>query len=432
MKYSLMLCLMLLLLNQTFGQSKIYWVDSGTGKLQRANTNGTSIEDLVTSLSDLNAVAVDNVNGKVYWGKGISPAKIGWSYLDGSSSNSNLISFVTASNVADIAVDIDNGKIYWTDNISDKIYRANLNGTTIEEVLTGLSDPAGCSIDLINNKIYWVERSGQKICRANMDGSNIETIINSGLSSPYGLDVDFINSKIYFSDFGSGKIQKANLDGTNVTDVLTGLGFDIDAISLDITNGVIYYATYNSTIKKVNTNGSGNSTVVSGLVSTTGVHFYSTEVLPVELSSFYGALEKDKVILNWQTATEINNYGFEIERTFANNNQFQNWKVIGFVQGHGNSNSINEYTFIDSELISGTLKYRLKQIDTDGVFEYSNIIEVFIDNLPLKYELTPNYPNPFNPTTLIAYQIPNNVFIKPKSVIRKLRINDKRPRHQFS
>ncbi len=126
-------------------------------------------------------------------------------------------------------------------------------------------------------------------------------------------------------------------------------------------------------------------------------------VLPVELFSFSASLIGTEVKLSWMTMTEVNNYGFEIERLSEDNS---GWQIVGFVRGNGNSNSVKTYSFIDSEINSGRLAYRLRQIDNDGSFEYSNEIEVDF-NLPIKYELIQNYPNPFNPSTKIRYSIPN-------------------------
>ncbi|MCF6270624.1 MAG: cellulase family glycosylhydrolase [Melioribacteraceae bacterium] len=140
------------------------------------------------------------------------------------------------------------------------------------------------------------------------------------------------------------------------------------------------------------------------------VLFQQANILPVELIKFFATIVRNKVQINWQTATEVNNYGFEIERSSFQKDGTTpvrtDWKMIGFVEGHGNSNSPKDYSFIDADNLSGLVKYRLKQIDTDGSFEYSNIIEVEI-NSPKEFKLSQNYPNPFNPSTIIRYDIPN-------------------------
>ncbi len=141
--------------------------------------------------------------------------------------------------------------------------------------------------------------------------------------------------------------------------------------------------------------------------------------LPVELISFTALQLDNAVKLLWETATEVNNYGFEIERAstplsppdFPSGDE--GWEKIGFVQGHGNSSSPKSYEFIDSNLPSGNLQYRLKQIDTGGSYEYygtiaeisNDITSVQENNLPLKFTLEQNYPNPFNPATKIKFTL---------------------------
>jgi hypothetical protein len=125
--------------------------------------------------------------------------------------------------------------------------------------------------------------------------------------------------------------------------------------------------------------------------------------LPVELSAFSATIIGSSVKLNWRTETEVNNYGFEVER------KINNWEKIGFVQGNGNSNSPKSYSFLDKNLIGGTnFKYRLKQVDTDGQFEYSKEIEVDFNTITT-YALEQNYPNPFNPITVIEFSLPEDV-----------------------
>jgi len=126
------------------------------------------------------------------------------------------------------------------------------------------------------------------------------------------------------------------------------------------------------------------------------------DITPVELTSFSGNVNGQGVLLNWETATELNNQGFEIERSTST----QEWSKIGYVPGYGTTSEPKSYSFLDESVTSGTYGYRLKQIDFDGQFTYSKEIEVFVDLTPSNFELFQNYPNPFNPTTTIKFQVP--------------------------
>lgn len=124
-------------------------------------------------------------------------------------------------------------------------------------------------------------------------------------------------------------------------------------------------------------------------------------IVPVELTSFSAELNNQKVNLLWSTATEVNNQGFEIQRK----SDKTDWAAIGFAEGRGTTTKPTNYVFTDdiSFLTQTNLYYRLKQIDFNGDFSYSDVVNVFL--FPDDYSLTQNYPNPFNPSTLIRFSI---------------------------
>jgi photosystem II stability/assembly factor-like uncharacterized protein len=132
--------------------------------------------------------------------------------------------------------------------------------------------------------------------------------------------------------------------------------------------------------------------------------------LPVELTSFTTNINGNDVTLNWQTNFETNNSGFDIERSITKDQ----WMKAGFVEGNGTTNTMSDYTFTDKYLTPGKYKYRLKQIDFNGSFQYFNLTGEVIIGIPDKYELSQNYPNPFNPSTVIRYSLTKNDFTSLK------------------
>jgi hypothetical protein len=137
-----------------------------------------------------------------------------------------------------------------------------------------------------------------------------------------------------------------------------------------------------------------------------------TDNVPVELASFSAFALNDGVKLEWMTASELNNNGFEIERSL---NTQADFITIGFVEGNGTTTAINNYSYTDRLELTGMQKiyYRLKQIDYDGTASYSNVVNVDV-NIPNGFVLNQNYPNPFNPSTKISYSIMTDAFVSIK------------------
>jgi hypothetical protein len=135
---------------------------------------------------------------------------------------------------------------------------------------------------------------------------------------------------------------------------------------------------------------------------------YNT-IVPVELTSFSASVHGSNIILNWETASEINNHGFEIERKVNTG-----WVTIGFKNGYGTTSEKQLYSFVDniSGISASTVFYRLKQIDFNGTFAYSEEVEVEIQ--PSQFVLNQNYPNPFNPETSISFSLTRNDLVTLK------------------
>ena len=209
-----------------------------------------------------------------------------------------------------------------------------------------------------------------------------------------------------------------------------GFGGNNNNVVLTLSKNLIDGQVYN--VKVNNIKSTLQTTIIPNSISS-----LTTEVfVPVELTAFTGTFNDGKVELNWITATEINNLGFEIERSTnveTSRDLSLQWETIGFVEGQGNSTSPKSYSFIDTKTsevfknlrgLDGNLQYRLKQIDYDGNFEYSEIITVEMlhaTSLPRQFALEQNYPNPFNPVTTIKYSIPANV---ETSYMTSLRVFD--------
>jgi len=130
--------------------------------------------------------------------------------------------------------------------------------------------------------------------------------------------------------------------------------------------------------------------------------------VPVEFTSFTAKYEGNSVRLQWSTATEINNRGFEIQRS-VDGSEFA---TIGFIEGRGTTTIPQRYNFVDNNISpSREYSYRLKQIDFDGTATYSDVFNLGLSS-PLDFELYQNYPNPFNPSTKISFSLPTDSFVE--------------------
>jgi photosystem II stability/assembly factor-like uncharacterized protein len=132
--------------------------------------------------------------------------------------------------------------------------------------------------------------------------------------------------------------------------------------------------------------------------------------VPVELISFTASVNDKDILLTWETATEINNKGFEVERKSSGSE----YKPINFIPGNGTTTDPKIYQYMDKNVFAGIYTYRLKQVDFDGNFAYSNEIKVNMNTVPDKFTLHQSYPNPFNPVTRIKFEIPSKQMVELK------------------
>jgi hypothetical protein len=191
-----------------------------------------------------------------------------------------------------------------------------------------------------------------------------------------------------------------------------------DGSDQNVPFGSLQKITFDRPGDKINfilTDATAQSVAFNTIQKFTTSNFGEGTLLPVELVTFTTTVNHNTVALSWRTATEVNNYGFEIERRTVNSSQSSSssWKKVGFVQGNGISNTLHSYSFTDKNLSAGTYVYRLKQIDNGGAFKYSQETEVTL-GVPSVFTLNQNFPNPFNPQTTIAYTIPKECFVTIK------------------
>ena len=278
-------------------------------------------------------------------------------------------------------------------NVNGRFTVVNLNSTELSVLLqintnTGTDDLGGATI-VFNFDTSAISFIGNPV-------NNVDYVFHNFYGGNYSaatvtrpmIDKIWVNIDLPFSNNNNGTIVTAS---PGWTDVVT-INFDIvdpnGTASLTWLTTSPFWGIYDAD---------------NTILWQTGVFENLFGPLPVELISFTGTLlPNQNVLLEWKTASELNNYGFEIEKSYKNSDL---WETIGFIESYGNPSSWVEYSF--SDITSHTfpiVRYQIKSIDNDGSFHYSETIE--INTLPVNYALSQNYPNPFNPNTIIKYTVP--------------------------
>ena len=248
----------------TADRPDLYWTNwDEDGKIQRGDPNTGVVEDLGIGLDRVVGIVLDVANHKIYW---TSHNVIGCS--DPENLYGPTLDIIVSEGVGlkeALALDTAGGKLYWTVWDGDnKIQRSNLDGSNVEDLVTGLRSPRGIALDVPNGKMYWADNGTGKIQCSNLDGSNVEDLV-TGLPGANGVALDLNNHQIYWTDESTGKIQAADTDGSNLRDIVVGLEFPI-GIALESAGEKVYWADYGARkIQAANLDGSGIADVFTGI-----------------------------------------------------------------------------------------------------------------------------------------------------------------------
>ncbi|MBK6506269.1 MAG: T9SS type A sorting domain-containing protein [Ignavibacteria bacterium] len=336
-----------------------------------------------------------------------------------------------------------------------------VNNVALTNFATGLGGNAYALRIRTNGEVLLA--NGSTVLRLSSAGAVIQTYDVAGQNSWFALNLDPDGTSFWSADFSTSNVYRIDIASGNVISTFnTGTGngtvfglavageitvatqlfitvaplFDINPINTQhcVTATVVDQNNVpqnnvtidwnlvgvngpNSTTTQTGANGEtqfcyvganvGYDTIIATIRST-GAQARAVKLwessLPVELTSFTSTVSGTDVNLNWATSKEINNSGFDIERSVIAGE----WTKVGNVTGNGTTNETKLYSFTDKNLASGKYNYRLKQIDYNGNYEYFNLSNEIEIGVPQKFDLAQNYPNPFNPSTKINFALPKD------------------------
>ncbi|MGB5287440.1 MAG: T9SS type A sorting domain-containing protein, partial [Ignavibacteriaceae bacterium] len=323
-----------------------------------------------------------------------------------------------------------------------RVYKSTNNGgswTAISSNVNGSSAVREMAISKSNPSVLYAT-TGSAVFLS-IDGGATFTNKTSGLpgrtiTSVYIHPNDENIAVLTFSGFGTNKVYKTTNMGTSWFSIYGNLPDspvnDVVIYTEDATHPNTYFVATDIGVFLTQDDGTNWVELPNNLPNTVILHLdYSSSnkmlragthgrgvyeayidfTIPVELSSFTAEADINKILLKWSTVTETNNLGFEVERKLKN----QEWVRIAFIEGNGTTTEIKNYTYTDDYSLlpyEGTVLYRLKQIDFNGSFEYSEQVAANLSFIPSEYYVSQNYPNPFNPSTTIKFSIPEESQVK--------------------
>jgi len=400
--------------------NQLYWGSVGGSEIQRANLDGSSLESVATFV-DAAGLALDPTENDLYWASWIDGTL---KRIDLDTQNSRQIagpSFLSGS----IALDEDREFTYWL-GVGGSVQRTSVDGSNQTELAGSQSGfrPVAIDVDPAGGQVYFAVSSfatGAEIRRIDNDGTNLQTVLSGLGSFVSDMVIDPDRGTVYWTvdEFGNRSIQQANLDGTqretfytppggelirglsygddqlawvlngNVvqrSDLTTMAGAE-DVVTIDtlavqateVADGKVYWALdgqNTATIQRSNVDGSNIEDVVADLPagSIGDLVFFGAGVIPVELASLRAQVDGRDVLLQWQTFSETDNAGFDVQMQSAQDEARGDWQRVAFVEGAGTTTAVQDYRFRVRDLAPGPYRFRLRQIDVDGTATLSSVV----------------------------------------------------------
>jgi photosystem II stability/assembly factor-like uncharacterized protein len=403
------------------------WICGDAGTLLKTINGGQNWTQVNATVSDLNSIIFKDTNIGVAVGDDgriIRTTNGGTNWIvtaSGTAEQFRKVSsgsgsiFVAAGDNGLVSVSTDNGATW---NIKNAGTTLRFRGTAT----------AG------TNKVWAAGENG--LIKYSTDGGNTWSDQTSGISNNDINDIQFVDENVGYAGADGSNFIFTTDGGQSWAPRNSGIFFDLYGIYFQDANigwgvsivGTIFFTTDGGnswtsqpcgsafTLREAHFLHQGKGWTVGDNGT---VVMYTDNTVPVELNSFNASVTENNVSLNWSTATETNNSGFQVERRKTQNERTGEWVNLGFVDGHGTSTEQQSYFFNDQNLSAGKYLYRIKQIDFDGSFEYFELASEVTVESPNTFSLSQNYPNPFNPATVIKFSTPikGNVTLKVYDII---------------